>query len=142
MHIWKKETDLVALDRRRENTLMRTLGIRMTEIGDDFLRAEMPVNSNTRQRHGLLHGGAYIALAEALGSTAAILCTNEGMTCVGLEINANYLCTVRDGVVTGTARPLHIASTKHVWEIRVENAEGDLACIVRLTTAVIGRKSR
>jgi uncharacterized protein (TIGR00369 family) len=88
-----------------------------------------------------LHGGASAALAETLGSTAAGLCVEEGQGVVGIEINANHLAGVREGVVTGTARPLHVGRTTQVWEIRIEDEAGKLVCISRLTLAVIRRRS-
>ncbi|HET9834837.1 MAG TPA: hotdog fold thioesterase [Rhodanobacteraceae bacterium] len=141
MPIWKQEVDLATINRWSENTLMRTIDIRITAIGDDFLRGTMPVDSRTRQPYGILHGGASLALAETLGSTAAMLCCDEGMATVGLEINANHLRAVRDGIVTGTARPLHVGRSTQVWEIRIENAAGELTCISRLTMAVVPQRA-
>lgn len=131
---------LDALNALSRGTLMEPLGIRFTEIGDDWLRASMPVDARTRQPYGLLHGGASVALAETLGSTAGGLCVDaETQGVVGIEINANHLRGVRDGNVTGTARALHIGRSTQVWEIRIEDDRGQLACISRLTLAVIKR---
>jgi 1,4-dihydroxy-2-naphthoyl-CoA hydrolase len=141
MSIWKQEVDLATIKRRSENTLMRAIDIRITAIGADFLRGTMPVDSRTRQPYGILHGGASVALAETLGSTAAMLCCEEGMATVGLEINANHLRAVREGIVTGTARPLHVGRSTQVWEIRIENEAGELTCISRLTMAVVPQRA-
>ncbi|MFZ7095049.1 hotdog fold thioesterase [Luteimonas dalianensis] len=116
---------------------MEPLGIVFTEIGHDFLRATMPVDARTHQPYGLLHGGASVLLAETLGSTAGMLCVDEGRACVGIEINANHLRGVRSGTVTGTARPLHVGRSTQVWEIRIEDAAGHLVCVSRLTLAVV-----
>ncbi|MBS0432388.1 MAG: hotdog fold thioesterase [Proteobacteria bacterium] len=121
--------------------MMRAIGIRITEIGDDFVRGTMPVDARTHQPYGILHGGASVALAETLGSTAAMLCCEDGVGTVGLEINANHLRAVRDGVVTGTARPLHIGRSTQVWEIRIENEAGQLTCVSRLTMAVVPQRA-
>jgi uncharacterized protein (TIGR00369 family) len=115
------------------------LGIVFTEIGPDYLRGTMPVDERTRQPYGLLHGGASVLLAETLGSSAGGLCTPADRICVGVEINANHVRAVREGLVTGTARPLHLGSRIQVWEIRIEDEKGRLACISRLTLAVIPR---
>ena len=131
--------DLNALS---DGTAMIPLGIRFTEIGPDFLRATMPVDERTRQPYGLLHGGASVLLAETLGSTAGNLCVPDDRICVGIEINANHVRGVRDGHVTGTARPLHVGATTHVWDIRIEDARGRLACVSRLTLAVVARTPR
>jgi len=141
MSIWKQEVDLATINRWSENTLMRAIDIRITAIGEDFLRGTMPVDSRTRQPYGILHGGASVALAETLGSTAAMLCCDEGMATVGVEINANHLRAVREGLVTGTARPLHVGRSTQVWEIRIENAAGELTCISRLTMAVVPQRA-
>lgn len=123
------------------NTLMGPLGILFTEAGPDYLRGTMPVDARTHQPYGLLHGGASAALAETLGSTAAGLCVGEGEGVVGIEINANHLSGVREGLVTGTARPLHVGRSTQVWEIRIEDEAGKLVCISRLTLAVIRRRA-
>jgi 1,4-dihydroxy-2-naphthoyl-CoA hydrolase len=114
------------------------LGMRLTEVGPDFLRATMPVDERTQQPFGLLHGGASVSLAESLGSTAANLCI-DGSRCfaVGQEINANHLRPVRSGIVTATARPLHLGSRSHVWDIRIEDDKGRLTCVSRLTMSVV-----
>ena len=125
MAIWKQATDLATLNAwSHQRTLMQALDIRITEIGDDYLRGTMPVDDRTRQPYGILHGGASVALAETLGSTAAMLCCEDGLATVGLEINANHLRAVRAGMVSGTARPLHVGRSTQVWEIRIENDAG------------------
>ncbi len=131
--------DLNALSR---DTAMVPLGIEFTEIGPDYVRGTMPVDARTHQPFGLLHGGASVLLAETLGSTAGGLCVDEGQSVVGIEINANHLAGVREGKVTGTARPLHVGRSTQVWEIRIEDDLGRLACISRLTLAVVPRRSR
>ncbi|MFC3551909.1 hotdog fold thioesterase [Lysobacter cavernae] len=118
-------------------TAIETLGIVFTELGPDYLRATMPVDARTRQPYGLLHGGASVLLAETLGSSAGNLCVGEGEVCVGVEINANHLRAARDGVVTGTARALHVGARTQVWEIRIEDERGRLVCVSRLTLAVV-----
>ena len=137
MRIWQQPLSVDILNAINEDTVVRRLGIEFLEVGDDFLRARVPVNAHTRQPYGLLHGGASVLLAETLGSTAGGLCVDEGQGVVGIEINANHLVGVRQGVVTGTARPLHVGRSTQVWEIRIEDERGRLACISRLTLAVI-----
>jgi 1,4-dihydroxy-2-naphthoyl-CoA hydrolase len=131
--------DLNALSR---DTAMVPLGIAFTAIGPDWLRGTMPVDARTRQPYGLLHGGASVLLAETLGSTAGGMCVGEDEGVVGIEINANHLAGVREGTVTGTARPLHVGRSTQVWEIRIEDEHGRLACISRLTLAVVSRRRR
>ena len=133
---WPEGTTLAALNARSAGTLMEALGIVFTELGEGYLRATMPVDARTHQPYGLLHGGASVALAETLGSSAGML-MSDGNAVVGLEINANHLRAVRSGIVTGTARPIHLGRSTQVWEIRIEDGRGRLACIARMTGAVI-----
>ncbi|MET4569681.1 hotdog fold thioesterase [Rhodanobacter soli] len=138
MSLWKQPADLARLNGWSANTMMEALGIRITAVGDDWLAGSMPVDQRTHQPYGLLHGGASVALAETLGSTAAMLTLDpERELAVGLDINANHIRGVRSGTVTGTAKALHIGRTTQVWEIRIENEEGALVCISRITMAVI-----
>ena len=114
--------------------------IEFTEIGADFIRGTMPVDARTHQPFGLLHGGASVALAETLGSMGANMCVDSSRyLCVGQEINANHLKSVRSGHVTGTARPLHVGMRSQVWSIEIVNDSGALVCVSRLTVAVIPR---
>jgi len=114
------------------------LGIEITETGDDYLKARMPVDHRTRQPYGLLHGGASVALAETLGSIgAAFVIDRSQFYCVGLEINANHVRGAREGFVTGIARPLHLGRTTHVWEIRITDEQEKLVCISRITVAIL-----
>ena len=138
MSLWKQPTDLARINGWSANTMMETLGIRITAVGDDWLQGTMPVDQRTHQPYGLLHGGASVALAETLGSTAAMLTVDpEKERVVGLDINANHIRGVRSGSVIGTAKMLHLGRTTQVWEIRIENEEGALVCISRITMAVV-----
>jgi 1,4-dihydroxy-2-naphthoyl-CoA hydrolase len=131
--------DLATLNARSAGSAVAHLGIVFTELGEDFLRGTMPVDERTRQPYGLLHGGSSVLLAETLGSMAANLCVEDPATqqAVGLEINANHLRAAKSGIVTGTARPLHLGRSTQVWEIRIEDEAGRLVCISRLTMSVV-----
>lgn len=116
----------------------RHLDLRLTEIGDDFLRGTLPVDERTRQPFGLLHGGANVVLAETLGSVASNLALDTSkFHAVGQEVSANHLRSVRSGRVTGTARPLHLGGRSQVWDIQIHDEAGNLTCVSRLTMAVI-----
>jgi len=142
MAIWKQDPSLERINGWSANTMMETLGMRITEIGDDWLRGTMPVDHRTHQPYGLLHGGASVVLAETLGSTAAMLTLDPSQElAVGLDINANHVRGVRSGIVTGTARVVHLGRTTQVWEIRIENEDGTLVCISRITMAVIAART-
>ncbi len=141
MVIWKTPPDLTRIKQANSKTLMNTIGIEITEVGDDFVRGTMPVDARTHQPYGILHGGASVALAETLGSYAAMLCCDPQFYAVGLDINANHVRAVASGVVTGTARPLHIGRSTQVWEIRIEDEQGKLVCISRLTMAVVPKQA-
>lgn len=138
--VWKTATTIERIRERSKDTLMEHLGIEYLEIGDDWLKARMPVDHRTRQTAGILHGGASAALAETLGSIAAGLCVDrEKKRIVGLEINANHIRPVRHGWVTGVTTPIHIGNTTQIWEIRLTNDEGKLTCVSRLTVANIDK---
>lgn len=135
--IWRGRPDLDHANELSAGSAIGHLGIELTEVGASYLVGRMPVDSRTRQPFGILHGGASVLLAETLGSTAGGLCVEQGQGVVGIEINANHLAGVREGLVTGTARPLHVGRSTQVWEIRIEDERGRLACVSRLTLAVI-----
>ena len=138
MALWKMRITLDELKERSKDTLVEHLGIEFLEIGDDYLKAKMPVDRRTKQPVGLLHGGASVALAETLGSIAARMClSREEKGIVGLEINANHIHPVSDGWVVGITRPLHVGKTTQIWEIKIYNEEEKLICISRLTVANI-----
>ncbi|GAB3787287.1 hotdog fold thioesterase [Dyella agri] len=138
MGIWQQDIDLARVNGWSANTLMEALDIRITAAGDDWLRGTMPVDQRTHQPYGLLHGGASVALAETLGSTAAMLTLDPAQFhVVGLEINANHVRGVREGIVTGTAKALHLGRSTQLWEIRIEDERQRLVCVSRLTMAVV-----
>ena len=141
-HIWfKKEFSLQKLQAMSAGTMGEHIGIVFTEIGDDYLKATMPVDHRTRQPYGLLHGGASVALAETLGSVASSLVLDTSVfICVGLEINANHIRSARQGLVTGIASPIHLGSSTHVWDIKIYDDKERLLCISRLTVAILKGK--
>ena len=139
MKIWKDDRpDPQAVIARAEGTMIDHLDIEIVEIGDDFLKARMPVDQRTVQPQGRLHGGASCVLAETVGSIAANLVIDSSeFLAVGLEINANHIRPVKDGFVYGTARPDSIGRMTQVWTIRITDDADRLVCISRLTMAVI-----
>jgi len=140
--IWKKEINLEKLNRSSIDTAIAQLGIKYTEIGDNYLQGTMPVDTRTIQPHGLLHGGASVVLAETLGSVAANLAVDENLVCVGTEINASHLRSVRKGFVTGTAKAVRLGRSAQVWQIDICDQRGHLICSSRLTVAVITRPKK
>ena len=137
--VFRADIGLDELNAMSRDTAIEALGIVFSDIGPDWLRATMPVDARTHQPYGLLHGGASVLLAETLGSSAGGLCAPEGCGVVGIEINANHLRGARSGIVTGTARPLHVGRSTQVWEIRIEDEAGRPVCVSRLTLAVVAR---
>ena len=124
-----------------QNTMTSTIGIEITDLGDDFICGKMPVDERTTQPFGLLHGGASVALAETLGSIGGgIKVYNNNKTVVGIEINANHLKSARDGWVYGKATPIRIGKKMQIWNIEITNEEDELICVSRLTLAVIPKK--
>lgn len=124
-----------------KNTLMETLNIEYIDAGEDFLVARMPVNSSVHQPMGLLHGGASVALAESVGSTASHFFINSKEQEVrGIEIAANHLKSIREGFVYGTARLIHKGRTIHLWEIKITNEAGELISLCKLSNIVLDKK--
>ena len=138
--IWFEEATLDEVNALARDTMIAQLGIVFTELGPAYLRGTMPVDGRTRQPFGILHGGASVALAETLGSMAANLCINRrSKMCVGLSISANHIKRVSEGVVTGTARPVHMGGRTQVWDIEIEDESGDTVSTSRLTMLVLDR---
>jgi 1,4-dihydroxy-2-naphthoyl-CoA hydrolase len=142
MSIWfKKDWDIDKLNQFGKNTMNDLIGIKFTEVGENYLKAVMPVDDRTRQAYGLLHGGASATLAETLGSVASIMVVDpEQYYCVGVEVNANHVRSAKDGIVTGTAIPLHLGLSSHVWEIKIIDKNDKLICASRLTVYVKKKK--
>jgi len=142
MKIWSKDLTPEKLNQFAKNTIEEHLGIQITEIGDDYIKARMPVDQRTRQPFGILHGGASVVLAESLGSLASYLCLkSEDQIAVGLEINANHLRAVSEGEVLGWVKPIHLGKQLHVWEIKIFNSQEELVCISRLTVAILQKRA-
>lgn len=140
MAIWYKEITLDGLNQRSQNTLAEFLEIRFTVIGEDSLTATMPANARTKQPIGIVHGGANVVLAETIASTAANAIVDlEKYYCVGLEINANHIRPVENGLITGITRPIHLGKKTQVWQIDLYNDEGKQTCVSRMTAAVVSR---
>ncbi|MBO9650783.1 MAG: hotdog fold thioesterase [Variovorax sp.] len=137
MRIWKKDVSVEELTRSHIDTAVAHLGIEFLEVGDDFIRARVPVDKRTAQPYGILHGGVSVVLAETLGSCGAHYSAPEGHRAVGLDINANHLKSANSGWVTGTARPVHRGRTTQVWQIDLANDAGELTCVSRITMAVL-----
>ena len=139
--IWYKKCALEDVQQLGKGTMIEHIGIRIIELGDDFIKGTMPVDHRTVQPMGILHGGASVTLAETLGSMAAGLVIDEHRKfCVGIDINANHIRAASQGSVTGTARPLHLGSSTHVWAIEITDENSRLICISRLTMAILEKK--
>lgn len=139
MSLWKKSTELNRLNTISKDTIIALLGIEYTQVGDNFIQATMPVDARTHQPHGLLHGGASVVLAETLGSVAANLAVADDKICVGLEVNANHVRSIKKGTVVGTATAVHIGYSTQIWQIEICNERQQLICTSRLTVAVIDK---
>lgn len=141
MAIWKKSATLEQVNAHFKGTMCEHVGMVVTEIGDDYIKATLPVDARTQQYMGIIHGGASVVLAETIGSIGSGLCCPDGHTIVGLDINANHVRPGKPPYVTGIARPLHIGSTTMVWDIRIHDSDDKLVCVSRLTCAVLRKKS-
>tara|TARA_B110000879_G_scaffold120036_1_gene159411 strand:- start:636 stop:1070 length:435 start_codon:yes stop_codon:yes gene_type:complete len=140
--IWHHTPNPSLMDKMSEGTIDQRLGIKITEVGDDYLIGTMPADSRTFQPYGIVHGGANVVLAETLGSMAgAHVIDSEHYLCMGQEVSATHLRPVSSGLVTGTARPIHLGRRSHVWEIRLTNDQGKLSCIAKLILAIVPKKT-
>lgn len=141
MGIWLRTINLESLNKMSSNTLVSHLGIRITNLGDDFLEGTMPVDERTVQPFRLLHGGASCVLAESLGSIAANLCIdNSESMAVGQHIEATHIRSATSGLVTGKAKAVHIGRSSHVWSIEIYNDEGKLICDSKIIMAIVKKK--
>jgi len=134
--LWKTEATPDEINARLANWMAGNLGITFTEVGEDYIKATMPLNHLTSQHMGFMHGGANVVLAETIANIGSILCCEEDQTVVGLDINANH---IRPGksTVTAIAKPIHIGRSTMVWEVKIYDEENKLTCISRFTGAVI-----
>lgn len=140
MAIWFQEITVEALNTRGKNTMADFLGIQFIEVGEDTLTATMPADERTKQPIGIVHGGANVVLAETIASTAANAVVDpKKFYCVGLEINANHIRSVREGWVRAITRPIHLGRTTQIWIIDMFNDEGKQTCISRMTASVVSR---
>jgi 1,4-dihydroxy-2-naphthoyl-CoA hydrolase len=140
MALWRTMPTVEDANRLSGNTMVEHLDIRIVEVGEDYLAAEMPVDHRTVQPFGILHGGASVALAETLGSIATHLIIDLSTQLgVGLEINANHLRSAREGKVRGIVRPIHIGGRTHVWDIRITDEKERPVCVSRLTMMIRDR---
>ncbi|MCY4177722.1 MAG: hotdog fold thioesterase [Endozoicomonadaceae bacterium] len=135
--IWRRKVTIENLHHITKKTMCEHLGIKFTQIGDNYIEGTMPVDHRTRQTMNILHGGASLAFAETLGSLAGNLCVDDPAYCVGLEINANHVASVSSGWVTGKAAPLHLGKKTHVWSIHIHSEDNRLLCVSRHTLMVM-----
>ena len=143
MAIWHTSFPLEECNRRGLGCANGNLGIELIAVGDDYLKARMPVDQRTRQPAGVLHGGASVVLAETLASWAAAYVVDpEKFHCVGQEINANHVRAVESGWVRGIARPIHLGRSSHVWDVRILDEMDRLVCVSRVTMAVLSTPMR
>jgi 1,4-dihydroxy-2-naphthoyl-CoA hydrolase len=137
MAIWTQAISVEALTALHKDTAVERLGIEFLEVGEDFIRARVPVDTRTRQPYGLLHGGASVVLAETLGSCGAAYSCPPGHRAVGLDINANHLRGATSGWVTGVTRPVHLGRSTQVWQIDLHDDAGRPTCVARITMAIL-----
>lgn len=140
--IWKVKPDLETLNNIGEGNMVAHLGITVVEIGDDFIKAKMPVDHRTKQPMGLLHGGASVALSESMGSFASFLTLDDisKQQTVGVEINANHLKSVKSGYVYATTTPVKLGRRLQIWDTKITDEESNVVCVSRLTTMIIDTK--
>ena len=137
MRIWKKAISVESLATSHDDTAVAHLGIEFLEVGDDFIRGRVPVDTRTRQPYGLLHGGVSVVLAETLGSVAALLNAPEGSGAVGVDLNITHHRSARGPAVTGVCVPLHLGRTVAAFDIVITDERGKRVCTSRITCALL-----
>lgn len=135
--MWTRPVTPADINHLHRETACERLGIAFVEVGDDYMRATMPVDARTVQPYRILHGGASLLLAETLASCAAAFAAPRDHRVVGLEVNGNHLRAARSGEVTGTVRPVHVGRSTQVWQVEIVNDDGELCCLSRATLAVL-----
>ncbi|OGV26824.1 MAG: esterase [Legionellales bacterium RIFCSPHIGHO2_12_FULL_37_14] len=139
--IWFQPITIEILNKRSQHTLADFLEIKFTEVGEDSLTATMPASTRSKQPLGIVHGGANVVLAETVASTAAnVVVDYNNFFCVGLEINANHLRSVKEGLLTAVTKPIHLGRSTQVWQIDIYDDKGKASCVSRMTAAVLSRK--
>ena len=132
---------LEAMREKSRGTMADWMQIEYLEVTPQRVVARMPVGPAVHQPFGLLHGGASVALAETVASIGAWMNVDQATQgAVGLEINANHLRGMREGIVTAVAEPLHLGGRTQVWEIKLRDEADRLVCVSRCTLAVIDQR--
>lgn len=139
---FSSEEFVAYINSTRQGSAWDILDIKLVSATKEKVVATMPIGPNQRQQLGYLHGGISITLAESLASLGSVLNIDTArQTAFGLEINASHLRSRREGMVTGTATPIRIGRTTHVWDVRITDEDEKLICIVRCTIAIVDRPS-
>ena len=137
----QKEEKLRFFNSMCKNTLMETLQIKYVDLGEDYIVATMPVNSRVYQPDGILNGGATLALAESVGSPTSMLVIDKDKFIVrGIQMSANHVRSVKSGNITATSKFIHKGRTTHIIEIRVEDDQGKLVSLCKLTNIILPKK--
>lgn len=118
-------------------TIIEALQIKTVLLTPEKVICTMPVNERTRQPFGFLHGGASLVLAETVASIGAWASIDqENEVAMGMEINANHVRSVREGIVTAVGVPLHKGRKSAVWDIKITDEQDRLLCVSRCTVAI------
>ena len=118
-------------------TLDDVLGFELLEAGADWVRGRFPVEDRVKQPLGLVHGGAYAALAESLVSATTFMAVAaDGKIAVGQSNHTSFLRPVLQGSVHADAKPKHRGRTSWVWDVEFTDDEGRLCALTRMTMAV------
>jgi len=132
-----KDSTIDRLNQLNKKTMMEPLGIEYLEAEPGYLKARMPVNDNTKQPNGILHGGANLALAETVaGLGSAIIVDMEKYHVRGAQVSANHVGTASSGWVYAEGKIIHKGKNTHVWNIDIKNKDGKLLSTCRLTNFI------
>ena len=135
MKIWQPESRWGDMNKSQKH-LGQLLEIEISEVGDDYVKATMPINEKTQQPFGLLHGGAACALAESIGSMASSMVAGNAYSIVGVSLNAHYLRAASEGIVTALCTPLKLGRTIHFWDIAISDKNEDIVASIQFSTMI------
>ena len=132
-----KDSTINRLNQLNKNTMMEPLGIEYLEAEQGHLKARMPINDNTKQPNGILHGGANLALSETVaGLGSAMMIDMEKYNVRGAQVSANHVGTASSGWVYAEGKVIHKGKNTHVWNIDIRNEDGKMLSTCRITNFI------
>ncbi|MDH2925102.1 uncharacterized protein (TIGR00369 family) [Nicoletella semolina] len=141
MTIWKQKATCEQLNMLSQKSAVSHLGIKFTQIGEDWIEAQLTVDERTQQPFGVLHGGVSAALAETVANAGALLVCEPHQIAVGMELNISHLKAIKAGErATARAYLLKAGQDVQVWQVETKNEQGVLCAVARLSTKTLDKR--